>query len=211
MHLPKGLGFRKVLSKSVKQAGFTMIELLVVISVIGVLAVAVLSSINPIEQINKGRDTRTRSDAAQLINALERYFATHEYYAWNYTNPNNGYTPPADLDEEDEFDVEFEFDATGALGGTPDVADWDFAETLVDTAEVKQGFLSRLDDQDELYIYKGADSNATIYVCFEPESQAFKQEALDRCTAGEDPNTNDPDYNGVDPCAIAGSEMICLP
>ena len=65
------------------QLGFTMIELLVVIAVIGVLAVAVLSSINPIEQINKGRDTGHRSDAAQLINAIDRYYAIHEIYPWN--------------------------------------------------------------------------------------------------------------------------------
>lgn len=60
------------------QAGFTMIELLVVISVIGILSVAVISSINPIEQINKGRDTRKRSNAAQLINALDRFYAINE-------------------------------------------------------------------------------------------------------------------------------------
>jgi prepilin-type N-terminal cleavage/methylation domain-containing protein len=61
--------------------GFTMIELLVVIAIIGVLAVAVLSSINPIEQINKGRDTRARSDAAELLAASERYFTTSEQMA----------------------------------------------------------------------------------------------------------------------------------
>ena len=70
-------------TKYLRSAGFTMIELLVVIAVIGVLAVAVLSSINPIEQINKGRDTRSRSDAAQLISAVDRYFAIHEKYPWN--------------------------------------------------------------------------------------------------------------------------------
>src|SRR3989344_2411586 len=63
--------------------GFTMIELLVVIAVIGVLAVAVLSSINPVEQINKGRDTRVRSNAAQMLNAVDRYYAIQEIYPWN--------------------------------------------------------------------------------------------------------------------------------
>src|SRR3989344_9674224 len=62
--------------------GFTLIELLVVISVIAVLAVAVLSSINPVEQINKAKDTASKSDAAEILNAMERYYATFGCYPW---------------------------------------------------------------------------------------------------------------------------------
>lgn len=58
--------------------GFTLIEMLIVIAVIGVLAVAVLSAINPVEQLRKARDTRRRSNAAELLNAIERYYATTE-------------------------------------------------------------------------------------------------------------------------------------
>jgi prepilin-type N-terminal cleavage/methylation domain-containing protein len=81
------------MKKLLSQVGFTLIELLVVISVIGVLAVAVLSSINPIEQINKGRDTGARSDAAQLINAVDRYYATQELFPWNNTHTACGADP----------------------------------------------------------------------------------------------------------------------
>ena len=66
-------------------SGFTLIEMLIVIAVIGVLAVAVLSAINPIEQMRKARDTRRRSNAAELLNALERYYATNEDYGTAYT------------------------------------------------------------------------------------------------------------------------------
>ena len=72
-----------LLHRLIKQAGFTMIELLVVIAVLGILAAAVLSAINPIEQINKGRDTGHRSDAEQLLSAVDRYFALHELYPLN--------------------------------------------------------------------------------------------------------------------------------
>ena len=37
--------------------GFTLVELIIVIAVIGVLAVVLMMAINPIEQINKAKDT----------------------------------------------------------------------------------------------------------------------------------------------------------
>ena len=157
-----------------------MIELLVVIAVIGVLSVAVLSSINPIEQINKGRDTRSRSDAAQLLNAADRYFSIHEVYPWNVAN--GSYTP-ADTDYESEFI----FDAGGynAEGGTA-IDDWGWVDILGDTAEVKSGFVNRLKDDDgagavKYFIYKGPLSNDSVYVCFKPSSFAFAQESKKSC------------------------------
>src|SRR3989339_1192788 len=68
--------------------GFTMIELLVVIAVIGILAVALLATLNPLEQIRKGRDTGTRADASQLISALERYNASIGYFPWEGRQAN---------------------------------------------------------------------------------------------------------------------------
>ena len=54
----------------------------IVIPSILFLQLAVLSAINPVEQINKGRDTGLRSDAAEMVNAIERYFAVHEFWPW---------------------------------------------------------------------------------------------------------------------------------
>lgn len=198
------------------QAGFTMIELLVVISVIGVLAVAVLSSINPIEQINKGRDTRTRSDAAQLINAVDRYFAIHETYPWNDDLDVNGYDWDADVDGPGEdYDEEFEF------ADDPDegqAMDWDWAYHLVNTAEVKVGFFNRLADEEKIYVYKEDTSNATMYACFIPTSNAFQQEAAKNCEDNITPDVdtaegNDHFCNQVrdGDQAAYGTQYICLP
>src|SRR5579872_4230016 len=62
--------------------GFTLIELLIVIAILGILATAVLSAINPVEQINRGRDTGTQSDAEQLISAIQRFNASNGYFPW---------------------------------------------------------------------------------------------------------------------------------
>jgi prepilin-type N-terminal cleavage/methylation domain-containing protein len=176
-------------------SGFTMIELLVVIAVIGVLAVAVLSSINPIEQINKGRDTRTRSDAAQLINAVDRFFAIHEAYPWN-------------LDSEDGSFEAAQTEYTEAFEHVPE-SDWGWVQRLVSTAEVKEGFTNRLLNDDSYYIQKAAGSNETMYVCFEPTSQAFKLEAETNCLNGTTPA--DLVIDGRNACVEDGENLICLP
>lgn len=177
--------------------GFTMIELLVVISVIGVLAVAVLSAINPIEQINKGRDTRLRSDAEQLISAADRYYAIHEEYPWD----------------------------TEGLTGGPDEAyhngtttgEWDWVTWLTDTNEVKAGFTNRLQNDDEVRIFKAADENATLYACYLPRSYAFKLEAATNCTDGATPDGGDAEVpaGAIDPCEdgtdIEADNYMCLP
>jgi prepilin-type N-terminal cleavage/methylation domain-containing protein len=67
---------------SLRRLGFTMIELLIVIAVLGILAVAVLAAINPIEQIKRGKDTGSRSDAEQQISAIDRFYASQGYYPW---------------------------------------------------------------------------------------------------------------------------------
>lgn len=201
MKLPK---FLRVATQTL---GFTMIELLVVISVIGVLAVAVLSSINPIEQINKGRDTRTRSDAAQLINASDRFIAIQEMYPWNATSTT--YAPPPGQGGEASFGVLFEFDGPNS---TPN--EWNWVDTLVNTNEVKQGYINRVKQDAKMYVYKALGDNETMFACFEPDSQAFKLEAATKCN---EPSSTVPAVVGDIFCPSRGtttaamSPWICLP
>lgn len=51
--------------------GFTLIELLIVIAVLGVLAAAVVSAINPVKKINQAKDSTLKSDMGQIVNALQ--------------------------------------------------------------------------------------------------------------------------------------------
>ncbi len=63
--------------------GFTLIELLIVITIIGILAVAVLSAINPIEQVRRAQDQGIESDMAELLNGMERYYTAFFEYPWD--------------------------------------------------------------------------------------------------------------------------------
>jgi prepilin-type N-terminal cleavage/methylation domain-containing protein len=66
--------------------GFTLMELLVVIGLLAILALAVLLAIKPKTQIDKAHDSRRKSDLRMLQTALEDYYNDHNRY-------------PADLNE----------------------------------------------------------------------------------------------------------------
>jgi len=164
LSLPKGLKF-----------GFTMIELLIVIAVLGVLAVAVLSAINPIEQINRGRDTGTRSDAEQLLSASDRFYTSMGYYAWatDATSTNTSVDPLIEI-----------------ISATQTTIGADGEEVLTrlsagGTAELKASFVTRIvaANSNHLWIYfTGTDGDST-YVCFVPRSASFRTEGYNRCRA----------------------------
>lgn len=63
-----------------KQDGFTLVELLTVVSVLGIMTLGVLTTLNPVEQILKGHDLQRKSDLAQIQRALESYYNDNGKY-----------------------------------------------------------------------------------------------------------------------------------
>lgn len=181
-----------------KLLGFTMIELLIVIAVLGVLAVAVLSAINPIEQINRAKDTGNRSDAEQFLSAVDRFYTSLGYYPWfqNMTDSSNAEGQCALGDSSGVLSrtvdgTWYVFSVSGA-GGTVTCAENTGGDAVLDrlstgaTAELKKSFVDRISSSNynQLYVYHRGGSNDSVYVCFRPKSGAFKQEAYDRCASG---------------------------
>lgn len=60
--------------------GFTLVELLIVIGVMGALASAVLVIINPLGQLQKARDAKRKSDLVQIQRSLEQYYQDNGEY-----------------------------------------------------------------------------------------------------------------------------------
>ncbi len=69
-------------------AGFTLIELIIVIGILAILAVFALAALNPLAQFRKARDGERKSDLAQIQRVLEQYYQDHG----NYPKSSSSYT-----------------------------------------------------------------------------------------------------------------------
>lgn len=178
--------------------GFTLIELLIVIAVLGILAVAVLSAINPVEQINRSRDTGSTSDAEQLISAIDRYYANQQINPWQ-----NDTTDPIDV-------AWTKINTTAVLSDMLAKLQEGTLGTIVGTGEVKDAYVTRITQPtyNHLFLYKKDDTSST-YVCFKPFAKAGVSDATERCSAAP------PDYppsacSNTTDCGTGGA-CICLP
>ncbi len=158
--------------------GFTLIELLIVIAVIGILAIAVLSAINPIEQIKKGTDTAKRSDASELLSALDRYYTTFQCYPWDFNGTDCASSPAA---------VSMVQASTMDDGASRGAVNYTLKELTTDTNELKPEYLKR---KNLASIYVTKDSSDLGHVCFQPESKQMRvlaklqRNGTTACTAG---------------------------
>lgn len=190
-------------------AGFTMIELLIVITILGILAVAVLSAINPIEQINRGRDTGTQSDAEQLINAVERYNAFQGYAPWS-ADANT----PATVASLTTVNMSFNDNSTPPCSVLGKLSVLPSNSNCTGTNEVKQTYVTRISDTRNrpLFIYNRGEDGDSTYVCFDPESQAFNEQANTRCvdTSGSG-LPDDLSDMAAEVCGDIANALVCLP
>lgn len=168
--------------------GFTLVELLIVIALIAILSVAVLATINPIEQSNKAKDSTMQNDAAEVLNAYERYYAGQSSYPWVDVYTGAGALTVDSLGYFTSFMVGSGLCGTAnAVNGPTDPCSTDYNTNkglLISTTELKDSFLNKgyAGDlvtaptfQNKLYIIKqaaAAGAGNSIFVCYVPKANA---------------------------------------
>lgn len=131
-----------------RSQGFTLIELLIVIALLGALAVGLLATIDPFEQIKKGRDTSLRNTVSEFYNANLRYYSTKGAFPWG----------------------------TGATAGQAYDGFTSAIDELVVVGELKNRFQDLAGTGNLAKIFVTATSAESVAVCFRPESKAFQED-----------------------------------
>lgn len=131
--------------------GFTLVELIIVIAILGILAVGLLVAIDPIEQLAKARDSNRRRAAVEYLGGLSRYLAVQASYPW------------------------------GVAGATTALTFNTINGTLVSAGELATKFTSQLVTTpyvgvNGLTVYAEAASVGKVRVCFSPESKGVKRD-----------------------------------
>lgn len=178
------------------KAGFTLVELLIVIALIAILSVAILATINPVEKSNLARDASIKNDAAEVLNAYQRYNVERNTFPW--MDVDGGLTiPSADSAWFGRSDDNGAGLCSLAATTSPDEGCeyYDrYPGLLIVTDELKKSFLDKgytsvnpdepyysLSDLNFLWIdkkYVTAAQLDAIYVCFMPRAKVNRTKNL---------------------------------
>lgn len=192
--------------------GFTLVELLIVMGLLGVIAVIVIAAINPIEQANRARDTKFKADSGQIISAIDRYFVSQTEFPW----VTSGFSSNSSSS--------FGFVTAGNEGVGICGANCSINGLLISNNEFKTEFRNRDfvedsgggDSSKEIFIGKEAGASGSIYACYIPLSKSARQKAVAEgdvytlsATDGSRSATTVCDADSAD--WIASQCMVCIP
>ena len=181
--------------------GFTLVELLIVITILGILATAVLSAINPLEQLRKGRDVSRKADAATLLSAQDRFQATFGCYPWYWDDVNKLCTSSASVDLTT---------APVAVTTTSFTTATQANYQLEAKEEIKSQFKTRNSVKNsEIYMFEDS-TNGQLSVCFTPESKNARESGLGPVVNKE--NTTDANTDCTGSYVVTDADCaVCVP
>lgn len=139
--------------------GFTLIELLIVIALLGALAVGLLATVDPFEQLKKGTDTSRRNTTSEIYNSMIRYYSVKNNMPWTSN-----------------------ISAMAANTSLMTAASSGYLRLVISAGELKTEFidLAGSGNLSKIFLTSTADANnvrQNVSVCFLPESKSFANDS----------------------------------
>lgn len=158
-----------------RNGGFTLMELLIVIGVLGILAAGLLAAIDPFEQLKKARDSNYRSGAIELLSSVQRYYANHGYFPWRNSSVTGSGTCTTDTLSvlANTSNTSSSTATVLTVGANQDSAVVPCIQDLVEDGELKSTFSQGLNTT----VYLSSWSKTSVRVCFAPESKSNRADA----------------------------------
>lgn len=135
--------------------GFTLIEILVVVALLGALFIGILATIDPLEQLKKGTDTTRRNITTELYNGMLQYYSVNNTFPWDT-------------------------DITGMAASTADMTDSStgYITKVVNAGELKQEFINLAGTNlSRIFLTSTADAQGNrqnLSACFLPDAKSFR-------------------------------------
>src|SRR3989344_5850342 len=147
--------------KSNLSKGFTLIELLVVIGILGILAAALVATIDPFEQLKKADDSKIKNIAVEFQTANVRYYTTHGSFPWSDANSANGTCTAIGAGAFNSL--------LGAAGMIDCLGSATTNSSLIGEGELKTAFTSNLNDLNRIYANWDPTDSTNMTVCYSPK------------------------------------------
>lgn len=147
-----------------KRSGFTLIEIIIVVAILGILAIGLLTALNPIEQISRAIDTTSQTLAREFMSAAGQF------------QTNKGYSAACP-----DISCLTYRDSLNATSSVP-FATLSTVNTVLESAGVSESATNFIGHPQASQVFASvtdvtAKKDAIFVLCWKPQSSAIKSDA----------------------------------